>query len=161
MEVIDQYRIMHKAGHFVGRSVMQWAEPIRDWIKATQSRTVLDYGSGKGFQYSIDGIHHRWGVSVTCYDPAVPGIDVLPPEEFDGVICSDVLEHIPKNEVESVIGTLFAKAEKFVFASVCCRPAKKNLPDGRNCHLTIEPEDWWKAKFAEKATVPYDLVFNE
>jgi len=43
---------------------------------------------------------------------------------------------------------VFSYADKFIFISICTRPAKKkkNLSDGRNCHLTVKPEDWWQKK---------------
>ena len=144
MSLIEQYRELHDEGKFQGFSLLQHTSRISDLVKKHGSQTILDYGSGKGKQYrpphNLDKI---WGVEVTLYDPAVKGIDKLPEGKFDGVICSDVLEHIPEEEIDKTILQLESYARQFVFVSICTRPAKKLLPDGRNCHITVRPEEWW------------------
>jgi hypothetical protein len=54
-----------------------------------------------------------------------------------------VLEHVPEHDVPETLRRLCNFAHKFVFLTVATSPAKKRLPDGRNCHLTIRPEAWW------------------
>ena len=146
MDVISQYREMHDKGHFPGHSVERHVHTIADLIEETGARNLLDYGCGKGFQYAENMIHFEWGIMPTLYDPAVPGIDKKPDRKFDGVICSDVAEHIPEQELDDFLADVFSFAEKFVFFSICCRPAKKLLPDGRNCHLTVRDQEWWRER---------------
>lgn len=143
---IDFYRAMHERGMFPGHSLKAHVETIRGLIVETGSTSLLDYGCGKGFQYNGLRLHEPWGVMPSLYDPGVPGIDIKPTGKFDGVICTDVMEHIEESDIDSVLDEIFGYAEKFVFLSICTRPAKKLLPDGRNCHLTVKPEDWWDAK---------------
>ena len=103
----------------------------------------------------------------TLYDPGVEGLRQKPAGTFDGVICNDVLEHVPEHLVREVIAELFDYAERFVWASVCCRPAKKWFdPETkeRNLHVTLQPQKWWNARFLEaagkKPGVKWSLVFN-
>jgi hypothetical protein len=76
-------------------------------------------------------------------------MDILPNGKFDGVICTDVLEHIPEPEIDWNLWRLFAYANKFLLLTVCCRAAKKTLPSGENCHITVQPMEWWLAKVQE------------
>lgn len=140
--LVGQYKTMHEAGKFAGLSVVQHAEQIKNLIYETDSESVLDYGCGKGHQYSRHGIHEEWGIDLRLYDPAVPGFTSAP-KPADGVICCDVMEHIPEHEVRGVIKAIMGLAKKFVFFVVCTRASKKFLPDGQNCHVTIKPRDWW------------------
>lgn len=160
MDLIDQYRAMHEAGHFAGHSLKQHIPEIAALVEKHEAKTLLDYGCGKGYQYA-EGVHDAWGgVMPTLYDPAVPWLAERPEGRFDGVICTDVLEHL--DNPESVIRDIFSFAGKFAFFSVCTRPARKKLPDGRNCHLTVKPEDWWLDLIAACAGgTPYEVAWND
>jgi hypothetical protein len=61
----------------------------------------------------------------------------LPEGRFDGVVCTDVLEHCPEEDLPWIVGELFGYARLFVFANVACYPAAKKLPNGENAHCTI------------------------
>lgn len=150
--LIDQYRIMHARGHFVGLSVLKFADEIGGLIKQHGCKTVLDYGAGQGHQYMPPhSLDKKWGVEVACYDPAVSGMEELPGGKFDLVLCSDVLEHVPLMEIPPLLHNVFSRAEKLVYLTVCCRGAKKFLPSGQNCHVTILPLDRWKEDISEIA----------
>lgn len=140
---------------FRGLSVINHDREIHGLIRATGSVRLLDYGCGLGHQYTEQQLHKRWGVPMpTLYDPGVAGLDTKPQGRFDGVICSDVLEHVPEELVDNVIAELFDYAERFLWASVCCRPAKKFFdPDTRtrNLHLTVQPQKWWVDRFFRAA----------
>jgi hypothetical protein len=162
------YRQMHEHGDqilnisaekiFAGRSLLKHVERIKTIINILGSKTILDYGAGKGKQYEprsiklsngkkYPDIPTYWGVErVTCYDPAFPPYSTLPNGKFDGVICTDVLEHCPEQDIPWIIEELFSFAREFVFVDAVCIPSKKRLPNGENAHCTIRPPNWWKAK---------------
>lgn len=162
--LVDQYRKLAATGaSFTGLSIIQHESVIRRLIQKSRSKTVLDYGSGRGDAYrSPHRIHNFWGVpKPTLYDPAFPRHEAKPVGKFDAVLCSDVLEHIPEEHVEALIADLFWYAKKFVWASVCCRPAKKCFEDGTNMHVTVKEFAWWDEKMAEahrRTRIPYKLV---
>lgn len=141
---------------FKGLSLEKHVGEIGALIK--DCRTLLDYGSGKGV------VHERkpWNISVTLYDPAVKGIDVLPVGDFDAVICTDVLEHIPEDELDEALNNIFSKANKVVYLSISTKPAKKFLPNGDNAHVTVKSQDWWLERIALHAhkTERYHVKFN-
>ncbi|MCC6608232.1 MAG: class I SAM-dependent methyltransferase [Burkholderiales bacterium] len=164
-ELTALYRTMHAEGErfmnlpsertFPGVSLPPQAIRIKRLIDVTGATNILDYGSGKGMQYDVrdmqlsDGrvvpsIADYWNVDyVHCYDPSFPPFSKLPQGKFDAVISTDVLEHCPEEDVSWIVGELFGFAERFVFATVACYPARKRLPTGENAHCTIRPATWW------------------
>jgi hypothetical protein len=172
-ELVEQYRLMHRDGDprkgipaaqmFDGRSLPRQAHRIRKMIARTGAKTVLDYGSGKGTQYlpakilenglpRWNSVQEYWGVeSIRCYDPGYAPFCLLPEGSFDGVICTDVLEHCPEEDLRWIIGELFRFARLFVFANVACYPAAKTLPNGENAHCTIRPAHFWGELFESAA----------
>lgn len=151
-ELIQQYSMMHASPrYFRGLSTIQYTDDIADLVKQTESETVLDFGSGKGEQYeSTYRLQDKWGVKITCYDPAYPKFAKLPENTFDGVICCDVMEHIPEEMVPDFLEQVISKANKFVFFGIATTLAKKGLPDGRNCHVTVKPYGWWHKQIRDR-----------
>jgi hypothetical protein len=146
---------------FAGNSLLPFVDEIRALIERTGARTILDYGAGKGAIHNeqelvlgsgrrIGRLHDYWGVDrVALYDPGVPAYAQLPDGRFDGVISTDVLEHIPEEDIPWVLRELFDYAERFVFANIASYPAKKILPNGWNAHVTIRPAQWWRDRIEE------------
>lgn len=168
-DLVPLYKQMASTGvHFPGTAILGHAKDIGKLVKQYDAHKLLDYGCGRGDAYRAPHrVHVQWGLKwwdVTLYDPAFSRIDEEPYGTFDGVLCSDVLEHIPESQVEDFIGRLFHFARKFVWASVCCRPAKKTFPDGvTNLHVTLHPVEWWQEKFtavaaAMEVTTPFHLT---
>jgi hypothetical protein len=102
-----------------------------------------------------------WGAKdIRCYDPGYEPFSELPRGTFDGVICTDVLEHCPEEDIPWILDELFGFARKFVFANVACFPARKTLPSGGNAHCTIRPVKWWKEHVQRAALRKPELLFQ-
>lgn len=147
MDYEKEYTKLHKKseGIFSGNSLLPHIAAIDDLIKATKAKTLLDYGCGKAHPYLRDHIHDRWGIPRPyLYDVGVKRFSALPTGQFDGVICTDVLEHIAEPDLPQLIERLYSYTGKFLFLSIATRPAKKKFKDGTNVHLTIRPRDWWR-----------------
>ena len=159
---------------FAGQSLPRQAPHIKRLIQQTAAASILDYGSGKGYQYSLrrmvdaeSGIDHPdiksyWGVKeIRCFDPGYPPFSELPSGLFDGVICTDVLEHCPEEDIGWILEELFAFARRFVFANIACFPARKLLPNGGNAHCTVKPVKWWGEEIGcaarAKPGLPYEF----
>jgi hypothetical protein len=171
--LVELYREMHVRGElirgiapehtFPGASLIPQAHHVRRLIRDTGARSILDYGSGKGAQYrptplaengsvQWQSVQEYWDMAkVVCYDPAYMPFSTLPSGSFDGVICTDVLEHCPEHDLPWIVEELFSFATRFVFASVACHPAVKRLPNGENAHCTIQGPDYWDRLFREAA----------
>lgn len=139
----EQYQSMHESGFFPGRSLLIYVQLIKECVDEYKPESLLDFGCGKGLQYHEDKAHESWGIMPTLYDPYFPQNNHKPSQLFDGVICTDVLEHVPEEDVQSTLIEIFSYAKKFAFLAISTEKAVKTLPDGRNCHLTVKDPSWW------------------
>lgn len=152
--ISEEYRQMNKDLHAArktyGASGHRWAEYLTSVV--SEGVSVLDYGCGKGTLKAA-----LPDMDIREYDPAVEGKDA-PPDEASIVVCTDVLEHIEPEFLDSVLAHIKSLAVDAALLVVATRPANKTLPDGRNAHLIIEGPDWWRDKISEHFEV---VVFNE
>ena len=131
--------MLHEASPDYGSgSGLKYEKFIREVMKRTGSKSVLDYGCGKGT------LREALGDFVANYDPAVERW-ADDPGPADLVVCTDVLEHVEPEYLLEVLDHIKALAKRAVFLVISCRPARRQLPDGRNAHLTVEPPEWWEA----------------
>lgn len=164
IELLALNREMHEQGHrgqvkaaektFCGKSLRDHVAPIAALVRDCHARTILDYGSGKAQLYepfpgeSTDSrckTMRAWGgTRVTCYDPGYAPFAGPIDEQYDGVICTDVLEHVADDDIPWVLDELFRHARRFVYAVAACYPARKTLPNGENAHVTLQPTTWWR-----------------
>jgi hypothetical protein len=158
----EDYAAMYGALHqkekkFSGKSITPSVPAIARLVEQTNARRLLDYGCGKGKQYDEMRVHDAWGGNLPYrYDPGVKRFSERPKGAFDGVICTDVMEHIAEDDVDEVLADIFSFLPErrdggvsFAYFYVACRPAKrKTLPDGRNVHLTVRPPVWWAMRFS-------------
>jgi hypothetical protein len=169
-EMVEMYSTLHQEGAesertkdkkrsatqtFSGKMLMEQAPTIAELVSRTQSRSILDYGCGKGEAYEAKDIELAGGERAASladywqidelrrYDPGYEPFSELPTGPFDAVICIDVLEHITEPDLPWVLDELFGYAQKFVFANIACYPAKKHLPNGQNAHCTVRSPEWW------------------
>lgn len=122
---------------WAGYDVVKYQKLIKDLVVRYNAKTILDYGCGKGQQYQEPlpyGMmpggtmpESQWqtfdqylGVTVYCYDPCVEEFETPPPADvkFDGVICTQVLNSIPDDDMTWVREKLQHHAEKFCFVGI-------------------------------------------
>jgi len=156
-EYIALCRTFHETHKtFSGRGCLKHAGKILELADQVGARSALDFGCGKAVQFSDtvpghpDGttLESILGFEVTKYDPAVPRFSEEPTGKFDLVWATDVLEHVPEEDIDYVVHRLGALTRKALFVTVGSGPAKKTLPNGENAHVTQKPADWWEARFA-------------
>lgn len=133
--------------------------------------TLLDYGCGKGHMPWVpfnDYKNGLWGYmpdqiqSIYLFDPCYPPFSTKPPEgwQFDVVSCADVMEHIPEEDVDTVLKDIvsFCKPDGTLMFSISGNAAMKAFTDGENLHCTIQSMDWWKEKIETVCKRSYVLV---
>lgn len=176
----QQYQTLKKG--WAGNDVKKYKHYIIDLVQKYQANTMLDYGSGRGEQYSIPvpyptdvaGVYTEpmtfdqyIGVkSVRQYDPCVSGIDVLPEssEKFDCVICTQVLGSIPDADMPAVIKLLAAYSAKFCFVSLIdptYDPAKSNKTEiyDPEYFTPNRSQSWYFDMFKQHWNGPHCYVF--
>jgi tetratricopeptide (TPR) repeat protein len=184
-ELIAQYEHMHAAAQadartrgaktfegFVAFSIT--APYVQRFARDIGAISLLDYGGGRGTQYDLGAIKADGqtfadpkaylGVDrVQCFDPGIAR-DV-PTEMFDLVICIDALEHCDRQDLPWIVGQLFEKARKGVFANIAAYAAAKTLPNGENAHCTIEGAPWWAELFSAVAAdfpgIAYQVIVTQ
>lgn len=138
-----QIQSMHDRGKFDnGAKQFKLVQPFIDQY---QPLTMLDFGCGKG-GLIVQIKQHYPQIKCWGYDPGNPHYAVMPPRTFDAVISTDAIEHIEPEHLMASLQLISDKMERYAFFRIACHPAKKNLPDGRNCHLIVEEPDWWREK---------------
>jgi cyclopropane fatty-acyl-phospholipid synthase-like methyltransferase len=148
---IEQLNEIHNRrksfGSFGGRTNIKFLEP---WIKKYGAKTFIDYGCGKGVL--VNTLKEQYG-NCTGYDPGYAEFIERPTEPSDMLISTDVLEHIEPEHIDDVLthmGMLFTKC---AYLLICCSPAAKKLADGRNAHLIVEEDTWWRPKILKNMDV--------
>lgn len=157
-EYIDQCVIFHQENKtFSGNGCLKHWRDIVGLAGMVGAKSALDYGCGKGNQYvklletdiEPTTLEAALGFAVDKFDPAVPEFkDTDLTEQRDLVWCTDVMEHIPEEDIDFVAAELNRLARKALFVTVATYPAKKQLPNGENAHVTVKPTEWWEERFA-------------
>lgn len=167
--LVNLYKIAHKNGikknnfflpnniTFDGKSLAPWIQYLKKIIKNTNSKSILDYGCGKAKYYhnqiqlgdkKFKGVSDYWNITeVKLFDPGIKEYHKYPIKNYDGVICTDVLEHIGIEDLDNVVKDIFSFSNKFVFFVISTILDQKTLNDGRNVHQTVKNEDWWRKFF--------------
>jgi len=154
----------HNPKNWAGNDSKSYHNNIRFLMDRYAARTVLDYGCGKGQQYTDVvpyGLPH--GVisepmtfqtrinaeSVYKYDPCVPAFDQEPVgQQFDAVICTQVLGGIPDADMPWVKDKLMMYATKFVFIGLHSSPGKSKKRIYNPAYVTPNRTlEWYQAQF--------------
>lgn len=145
-EYLESQKWLHDRPKGYGGGGGIWAPAVIQIALDHECKSILDYGCGQGKLGSkIRPLFPE--IDFVDYDPAISGKDSIEKYRlFDLVVCTDVLEHVEQDRLGVVIDHLFRLTEKVLFIVVATRPSNKFFKDGRNVHLTIEPDDWWEKR---------------
>lgn len=136
--IASEYHRLHAAKKFSGACLEKHLPEIRRLIEEYDCKSVLDYGCGKATCHKKTKLPN-----VTLYDPYYEPYSKNPTGTFDMVICTDVMEHIPPDEIGKVLADLINMTDKVLFLAISTVPAKKTFANGENVHLTIRAQQWW------------------
>ncbi len=129
----------HEEKETWGTSGVLHLKKVLDLIHSTGSKSVLDYGCGKGTlgEKVKDSIEIDW----TDYDPAIRGKRVK--KKCDLVVCTDVMEHVEEEFVDAVLSDI-SELSNVAYVHIACGAAGEILADGRNAHITQRSIEWWQ-----------------
>ena len=137
-DLVAQYAQLHQSQKY-GQSARSAARSIELCLAEVKPGSILEYGCGQSQLHEILG---KPGVVFDRYDPAIPALARIPRERYEFLISTDVLEHIPTEDVPAVLAHL-RRLSAHAFLRISTRPARTILPDGRNAHFTIWPGEQW------------------
>ena len=171
MKHLEAYRHIHATNPNYGQgSGVAVCDAIRKHLPAeliTRPHHVMDYGCGNSrmlFNVFPNAQTHL------RYDPAIPVFESKPVITMSFGLCTDVLEHIPADELAATFKLMELWAWRWIFI-VCTRPAGQLLPNGENAHCSVYPAEWWlerlrkvwpaarRADFSTPETRPGFLTF--
>ena len=135
-------RLVHyKKNYFVGHSLKSNIIYIDKIIEDYNCKSLLDFGCGKPILYNPNP--YKRDLDIFLYDPFYSSYKKVPSKKYDMVVCTDVMEHIEKNNIENILKQIQIYTNKVIYFAICTRPAHKNLPDGRNAHITLLNDKEW------------------
>lgn len=149
-EYVEQLKKQREANPAWGGSAVRNAgdHVVRYIQRHPAIKTVLDFGSGVGTlkRYVEQNVVRPMDnpVSITEYDPSVPGKDVTPTATFDLIITTDVLEHVERESLDETLDWI-AEHSRRQFHHIDCNNTNHILPDGRDVHLIVRPPHWWES----------------
>lgn len=118
------------------------------------ARTALDFGCGNGHAVrAMRAAGHEWfglEYSQAAFDKylAEPWFFVgettqFADRQFDLLYSTEVLEHVPPDNVEEVIADLARITDRYMFLTISLRPSSQN----NRFHCTLRPRAWWEERF--------------
>jgi SAM-dependent methyltransferase len=107
-----------------GHAVRQMRSRGYDWYGVELSETAFKEHLGEPYFYQGD---------LTQFDD----------RSFDLIYSTEVLEHIPEEEVDEVVTHMCRVSRNYLFLTISLRPSSNN----NAYHCTLRPRTWWEQKF--------------
>jgi len=124
--------------------------------------SILDFGAGQGG--TARWLNEELNLDIQCYDPGIAAYSdphIVTNRYWDYIYSADVLEHIPLAELKQHTLPLLANTIRDeLYLIIDLTPAKKQLPDGRNAHITLLTEDAWVEVLREHIKI-IDMCIDE
>lgn len=137
--LIDQYKQIHATRQYGDTSIKN-LRYLRPQVKVLAPKTILDFGCGRS--RLVDVLGEAVGAKTTRHDPAIPEYSAQPEGVFDLLTNIDVLEHVPEDKLDAVVGHMASLCRNAIIV-IDTRPAEAVLPNGENAHCTLRSREWW------------------
>lgn len=150
MEATNAYVALHQKDPSYGRTGRRLVPYVRLLVRDISACSLIDYGCGKSdlaTRFRNDGV-----TRAARYDPYIESLSLRPEGSFDMAVNTDVLEHVPENELDRVIADMQSFTDKVVFV-ISTTFADKILDNGENAHCTIRDPAWWRSKLQKHFAV--------
>lgn len=148
-----------------GKDTFSYHRQIRDVAQHYNCKTVLDYGCGKGHQWTdlvphrgLDGMPTETMLladylkvdTVYKYDPCVTEFSADPTDQkYDLVICTQVLPSIPDDDLEWVKQRLMNLAGRACFIGMHAQPPKAKKQIYNKQYFSVDrSQDWYREFFS-------------
>lgn len=140
---VAEYAKLHASQPY-GKGGM--SEPLRLRMAAlvgdVNITSAVDYGCGRS-----NDAHNLWpSAEVVKYAPAIPEYIKFPRRRFDIGLCTEVMEHIPLEEIDNTLWEMRCLSHRWL-CTIHTAPAAQLLSTGENAHCLQRPLHWWKERF--------------
>ena len=145
-------------------------------LRKHEVRSVLDAGCGSGklLRHILETCGdefdvHGFDIASNCLDPWFAPIRdrILTVgclwdaadfnQDYDAILCTDVLEHVPTEHVPQVLRNFRTRARRLVYLAVALLPdCMGEQTVGRALHLTVKPPAWWRTRLSKTLRDPED-----
>lgn len=156
LRATQEFHATHKT--FTGRFLIRYSADVKALIEEYDCKTMLDYGCGKGRQWSepmdlenpspmLADFLGLKRTNITLYDPGVPKFEEEPEGKFDIVVCTQALGSIPIADLPWAVERLYGFANKCVYvAERLAAHVKKDI----HHHMIDEmPHGWTREQWVE------------
>lgn len=174
-EYIEKNKKLANEGAFSGMALQEWHKDVcwSSMVEYFSPTHWLDYGCGPAwaYQWIEEDPKSRRAVKIsletdskfTLYDPCHSPYDTFPTEsEFPGVLCVDVIEHIPETDTKATLDYLFSVCKEWMFLFISTkRTARAFHGEEGNTHCTLKTRDEWVSivnEYASKVDFPVILA---
>ena len=143
--------------------------PLIEKLRKHSVSTILDAGCGSGklirrfiLEYGNEFDVRGFDIASNCLDPFFRDIqdEILKVgclwdphdfcDEYDAIICTDVMEHIPTEYVPAVLSNFRRCTRKLCYLVIALTPDNFGPHVlGQPLHLTVKEPEWWMAAFLE------------
>lgn len=153
---------------------LEYCDRAIELMKIQVGDSLVDIGCGSG---KVSAVFLSKGINVAGIDIAYNCLDqniniplktgCLWSEKFMSTVglydygfCCDVMEHIPTNKVDNVLGLISKIVSKSTFFNISLTPDSCGKLIGEPLHLTVKPREWWKAKLEKNFIVKELTITN-
>ena len=168
-EYIERNKLLAQENAFSGMACLTWPKSTiwHCMIRHFSPTQWIDYGCGPAFAYH-EG-NQAWklametGSKYRLYDPCHPPFDKFPTiESVPGIMCIDVLEHIPETDTKATLDYLFGVCTEWMFLFISTkRGARGFINHDESTHCTLKTRDEWKNiidEYAKQTGIPVVLT---
>ena len=139
--LIEQYKQLYNQKPTYGASSKKIFDIILPIVEKYAPSSILDYGCGKS--PLVDMINEKTGIKIYKFDPVFEEYNNLPQKNVDFVICTDVLQHIPVNELFENLKEI-SNCGNICFYKIKCTDHPTKFPNGEPTNITIFDKNKWK-----------------
>ena len=163
----EKYQLMWQVDAY--RNVSPGEHMAEFYIKKFKpTNKVIDFGCGTGragIKFNDNGIDVLLiDFTDNCRDAEAQTIPFLQwdlateiPVTAEYGYCTDVMEHIPTEDVDKVISNIMTSAEK-VFFQISTVDDAMGAHIDEPLHLTVKPYEWWRSQFISNG---YDIEWSD
>ena len=131
-----------------GTALLKHIPEIAQLARENHCESILDFGCGKALFWNSPlwkPIFNQSIKKLTLHDPYIAKYSKNPLDgpRHDMVVCTDVMEHVPEEDTDEFLKTLFKCARRLVFMNISTVPARKTFKDGTNLHINLKTEKEW------------------